>query len=184
MGKKILLIILLFSFIFIPSVRAVNMTVNVTPLSVLITSPLNTTYSTKRIWFNATTSGVGEWCGVSIDSEENITMNTLTNVTWFKFIEIDEEEVTHSTVAYCNDTLGTSAISPVVYFTYKAPPYKPFNDILGNIGSGTGFFLEAIKTPIMSFLLALGFIAVVLLLFYWIADVLKTNFEKTAKEGM
>ncbi len=75
-----------------------------TPPLLTITSPQNKTYNSNSILANVTLNEEGSWCGRSLDSTTNVTLNGSGNL-WYGLMS-SVSEGNHTVAFYCNDTAG------------------------------------------------------------------------------
>ncbi len=90
------------------------------PLSVFLTSPLNSTYSSPNVWLNISTTDPTSWVGYSLDNSPNITL--VTKSTLLSSLS----EGLHSVIIYANDTLGRMVSSSILWFTIDTTPPEAF----------------------------------------------------------
>ena len=99
-------------------------TIDTTPPSITIVSPLSNYYNTQSIWFNATLNEPGSWCGYSLDGAMNVSM-TNSSGNWNKLSAIAEGS--HSAVFFCNDTTGNMGnAGPITFYVDVTPPVASF----------------------------------------------------------
>jgi len=89
-----------------------NVTVNpdITPPTILISSPQNTTYTVSSVSLTFTLSESTSWIGYSLDDQANVTITGSTTLTGLL-------DGSHHVVVYANDTSGNMGASGTVYFT-------------------------------------------------------------------
>jgi len=106
------------------SVGDVRSTAHDTPLSIVVSSPKNVTYTGSNIRLNFTVQGSVSWIGYSVDGLANVTI--LANTTL-----VNLKEGSHNVTVYINDTDGIMYSSPTVYFTTLASPLQetPFSTL-------------------------------------------------------
>ena len=104
----------------------VHINIDNQPLDIKVNSPSNTTYHIPAILFDIT-SGLGAiWCGYSIDSEANITLDndagthyTYDHYNWTDMnTYIDKGQ--HNVVFYCKDQYGTVNSTEPIWFNISA----------------------------------------------------------------
>jgi len=70
-------------------------------MAITVDSPENTTYNQDRVWANVTLNEDADWCGYSLDGNENQTMDTDAPKHWYYDISSLSNEQ-HSIKFYCN----------------------------------------------------------------------------------
>jgi len=88
-------------------------------MAITVDSPENTTYNQDRVWANVTLNEDADWCGYSLDGNENQTMDTDAPKHWYYDISSLSNEQ-HSIKFYCNNSRGEVTDSSTVYFTISA----------------------------------------------------------------
>ena len=85
----------------------VTFTVDITPPSVIINTPLNITYANTTIVFNVTATDLNgvNTCVYSLDNTANKSMTNITANEW-NATNSSMTQVTHNVKFYCNDTAG------------------------------------------------------------------------------
>ncbi len=91
-------------------------TVDITPPTITIQSPLNDTYNNSIVWYNVTLNEEGDWCGYSLDGAADITLTNSSGNWWYKNTAT-MTETSHNVVFSCNDTAGNMNSSDIRYFT-------------------------------------------------------------------
>ncbi len=92
---------------------------DIIPPIITVISPIDGwTYDTTIVHFNVSLNEDGDWCGLSLNGEENVTM-TQFNDTYFNFTNLSMTDQTdHEVLFSCNDTSGNmNSTSVVIYFT-------------------------------------------------------------------
>ncbi len=94
-----------------------------TPFTVNLVSPQNTTYTSKNIWVNVTTSKNAGACVYSLDGTTNVSM--LGSGTSFYRLNSFMTEGQHRVIAYCSDATSATTVvsvnkSSLVYFTVSS----------------------------------------------------------------
>jgi len=79
-----------------------NIKVDLTAPIITIDYPLNVTYNNTRVSFNVTIDEDADWCGYSLDSAVNVSMNEANSSRFY--YNPDLTAVGHSVVVSCNDT--------------------------------------------------------------------------------
>jgi hypothetical protein len=103
----------------------VNFATDTTTPTVTIQSPSSQNYSTG-VWFNASLSETGSWCGYSLDSAFNVTMSSITSTHFAAQNSTALVVGTHSFTIYCNDTVGhMGSASRQFNFSQTAPDTTP-----------------------------------------------------------
>ncbi len=90
--------------------NTVHFTVDITPPTVSVLSPENTTYIAPHISLTFTVSELPSWMGYSLDEQANVTISV--NTTLAVLIE-----GSHNIVVYANDTSGNMGASNTIFFT-------------------------------------------------------------------
>jgi parallel beta-helix repeat protein len=93
----------------------VYFSVDTTPPSITILSPLNQTYQTGSIMLTFTLDESTSWIGYRLDSQDNMTI--LGNTTL-----LDLTDGNHHVIVYATDTVGNLGSSTVVYFSVDTTP--------------------------------------------------------------
>jgi hypothetical protein len=89
------------------------------PPLITIQSPMNTTYGTTNIWFNATASSDADTCIV----DYGLGNVTLTNSTGnYNYNDTSVAQGTHTAIFYCNNTAGLWNSSMVTFTVDSIPP--------------------------------------------------------------
>jgi parallel beta-helix repeat protein len=88
---------------------------DVTPPTIIVTSPQNRTYSANSVSLVFTVDEPTSWNGYSLDDADNVTVNG--NVTLTSLLDGH-----HSLVVYSNDTVGNMGSSVNVLFTVDTTP--------------------------------------------------------------
>ncbi|RLG13900.1 MAG: hypothetical protein DRN66_03310 [Candidatus Nanohalarchaeota archaeon] len=91
-----------------------EITIDTIPPQITILSPLVQQYADSSIWFNATLNEEADWCGYSLDSAANWTMQNTTG-NW-NDLNSSMAEGQHNVVFYCNDTAGNMNSTSAIYF--------------------------------------------------------------------
>ncbi|MFH1630768.1 MAG: Ig-like domain-containing protein [Candidatus Aenigmatarchaeota archaeon] len=96
--------------------------------SITINTPANTSYNSSATVFNVTFGENASWCGYSLDSVANVSMDNTSRTAW-NYTNASMSEGAHAVVFSCNDTVGnintTSARYFVIDVTY--PVYSANN---------------------------------------------------------
>jgi hypothetical protein len=100
---------------------------DVTPPTIDIISPQNTTYANNIIDLIFTISEPTSWIGYSLDGQANVTITGNT-------ILIGLTEGSHNIVVYANDTSGNMGFSNKVYFTIDTIPPTTSISLSGTLG--------------------------------------------------
>ena len=80
-----------------------------------LTSPANTTYTTRAVPLEFTVNEPTSWIGYSLDNNPNVTITGNTTL-------IILTDGSHSIILYANDTVGNMGVSEIALFTVDAPP--------------------------------------------------------------
>ncbi len=105
-------------------------------LNVIIQAPANNSkLNTSSIEFNVSLSRIGSWCGLSIDSAANVTMNKF-NDTWFNYTNSSIGDGSHTFVITCNDTGNNFGLSSTYDF-YIDTVYPEISFAPNTTGNGT-----------------------------------------------
>jgi uncharacterized delta-60 repeat protein len=96
--------------------EVVYFTIDTTPPNITVDSPTNDTYYTKEIWFNVTVGEPADWCWYSLDQAVIVNMNNSNSTNWYS-VNSSMTDGSHNVKFYCNDTVGNTNNSAVVYFT-------------------------------------------------------------------
>ena len=112
---------------------------DVTPPTIEILSPENTTYTTNTVDLTFTISEPAFWIGYSLDGQANITItgNTVLN---------GLAEGSHNIIVYANDTSGNMGFSNKVYFTIDTIPPTTSIDLSGTLGLDDWYVSDVIVT--------------------------------------
>lgn len=103
---------------------------SVTPL-VTVISPTNDSYTIDDVWFNISLNKDVDWCGYSLDSAANVSMQNDTTTHYYN-LNNSMSEGSHDVKFYCNTTgSGLIGNSSTVYFTVDT--VKPTIDIISPI---------------------------------------------------
>jgi hypothetical protein len=101
----------------------VQFTVDSTPPSVRVLSPLNATYRATELPLNFTVDEPLGWMGYSLDRHANVTVTSNTTLT-------NLSKGYHTLKVYANDTAGNMGASEMIYFSIALPsepsPSEPF----------------------------------------------------------
>lgn len=94
--------------------RTVYFTVDLTPPTVSVLSPENTTYTSASVPLTFTVDEPTSWIGYSLNDEANVTIsgNTALNI---------QTNGSHSIIVYAKDMAGNTAASNRVFFTVELP---------------------------------------------------------------
>jgi uncharacterized protein YneR len=92
----------------------VYFSVDTTPPTITILSPVSTTYYISQIFLEFSISEETTWVGYSLDEQNNITISGNTNIPV-------ASEGTHKIVIYANDTIGNMGKSNTIYFNTYVP---------------------------------------------------------------
>jgi hypothetical protein len=122
------------------SSNAADFSVDTTPPSITILSPLEQTYHTGSIELTFTLDESTSWIGYSLDGQANVTISD--NTTLSNLVDGD-----HETVVYASDTLNNTGSSSVVHFSVDtAPPnivvLSPLNQTYKTDSVGLTFTLD------------------------------------------
>jgi hypothetical protein len=90
----------------------VYFTVDTTPPSISVLSPINATYTTSDVPLIFTVNETASWMGYSLDGQSNVTIGGNTTLTGLA-------DRTHNISVYANDTFGNMGGSNIAYFTVE-----------------------------------------------------------------
>ena len=97
------------------SSNVIHFSIDTTPPSITILSPLNQTYQTDSIALTFTLDESASWIGYSLDGQANITVFDNTTLS-------DLADGNHDVVVCATDALGNTGISNTVYFSVDTAP--------------------------------------------------------------
>jgi hypothetical protein len=85
-----------------------------TPPTITIDSPLNSTYDRTWVWGNVTLNEDGDWCGYSLNGAGNVSMSNDTSTHFYNNVSGLAEQP-HDLLVYCNDSSGNMAAETVSF---------------------------------------------------------------------
>jgi len=95
--------------------HVVYFSVDTTPPTITIHSPISSTYSSSVISLIFSVSEDTSWIGYRLDAQNNITISGNTTISGLS-------EGSHNIVVYANDTVGNMGKSATIYFVVYVPP--------------------------------------------------------------
>lgn len=105
---------------------------DMTPPSITVNSPENTTYNQTPIDLDVNTDENADWCGWNLNSQGSNTTMSGPGTSWHGTID-SLSEGTHNLHVYCNDTAGNMG-SASVHFTYQPTSTPPPPDNGSQVG--------------------------------------------------
>lgn len=153
----------------------VHFTVNdVTPPQITIASPLDAVYAA----FNVT---------LSVSAHEPVdtwwyNLNGAGNVTFTSDIVITGAEGLNNLIVYANDTVGNINSSEVDFTVTLPIPATGIYGLLTHAGSGTGYFLDAIREPTVDLVLGLGIVGGIIAIFTGLAFAITNMFSGSVRK--
>jgi hypothetical protein len=94
----------------------VEMGENVPPVLTIISPVNNSKFNSSVVSFDVSGDEVMDWCGLSLDGAENVSMTLNGTATGAGYVDISVIDGNHDFVVYCNDTAGNMATSGLRYF--------------------------------------------------------------------
>jgi hypothetical protein len=93
----------------------VYFSVDATPPTIMILSPLNQTYHIESVVLTFTLNELSSWIGYSLDGQTNVTIVGNTTL-------LDLPDGNHDIIVYATDTFGNAGSSATVYFSVDITP--------------------------------------------------------------
>jgi len=95
--------------------NVVHFSVDTTPPTITIHSPISSTYSSSAISLRFSVSEETSWIGYMLDGQNNITISGNTTISGLS-------DGSHNLVVYANDTVDNMGKSATIYFVVYIPP--------------------------------------------------------------
>jgi hypothetical protein len=94
----------------------VEMGENVPPVLTIISPVNNSKFNSSVVSFDVSGDEVMDWCGLSLDGAENVSMILNGTATGAGYVDFSVIDGSHDFVVYCNDTAGNMGTSDLGYF--------------------------------------------------------------------
>ena len=101
--------------------ESIQFTLDTSPPTTTITSPLNKTYYSNQLplGLNVTTNETAEACFWDINGTANVTMTNTSGTNWYGDLTVAPPENAHEIIYYCNDTAGNWNTTSI-WFNYSS----------------------------------------------------------------
>ena len=148
----------------------VYFTVNdVTLPQIMISSPLDAVYAALNVTLSASANEpVDTWW---------YNLNGAGNVTFVSDTVITGAEGLNNLIVYANDTAGNINSSEVDFTVTLPIPATGIYGLLTHAGSGTGYFLDAVREPTVDIVLGLGIVGGIIAIFTGLAFAIVNMFS-------
>jgi len=158
----------------------------ITPLNITWNTPANNsfTFNLSSIIWNATISDIPNTCILNINGTANYSMLISGNYCYYTTSNLINQ-TTYCGIIYANNSISNVSsmqCATINLTSFVSSPSTPsgIGLMLGDVGTGLGNFLNGINNPLVAFVLLLGIVSGIFMIFYGLAKAITSTLSKVA----